>query len=347
MSNVAEPPVAPPDPAVIQHLFQLVGGYVIFASLGVAARLGIAEQLAAGPCSSADLARATGVNEDALYRVLRALAMVGVFTETGPRTFALTPAANLLRAGVPGSLREMVMWMDDSFHFRIYSEMMHSVKTGETLGEKMLGMPVFEYLQRNPELSATFNDAMTNFSASVVPAVLPVYDFSGIDVLVDVAGGHGMILSSILKQYPKMRGILLDLEHVLAGATAPDAMGVGDRVQKVSGDFFKAVPAGGDAYIMKHIIHDWDNERASVILKNIRKALEGKPHGKVILLEAVIKPGNDPDLAKLIDLEMLLLPGGRERTAEEFASLFAKSGFELTRVIPTASPLSVIEGTVR
>jgi hypothetical protein len=347
MSKVAEETFTPPDPAVIQHVFQLVGGYFISASLGVVARLGIAEQLAAGPRSSADLARATGVSEDAIYRVLRALAMVGVFTETGPRTFALTPAANLLRAGVPGSLREMVLWMDDSFHFRVYSEMMHSVKTGETLGQKVLGMPVFEYLQRNPELSATFNDAMTNFSANVAPAVLAAYDFSGIDVLVDIAGGHGMILSSILKQYPKMRGILFDLEHVLAGATAPDAMGVSDRVQKVSGDFFKAVPAGGDAYIMKHIIHDWDDDKSIVILKNIREALAGKPDGKVILLEAVIKPGNEPDLAKLIDLEMMLLPGGKERTQEEFAALFEKSGFELARVIPTASPLCVIEGTIR
>lgn len=347
MSNVAEQPVAPPDPAVIQHVFQLGTGYMVSAALGIAARLGIAEQLVAGPASSADLARATGVNEDALYRVLRALAMVGVFAETAPRTFALTPAANLLRAGVPGSLREMVLWLCDSFHFRVYAETMHSVKTGETLGEKVLGMPVFEYFQRDRELSASFNNAMTNFSASVVPAVLPVYDFSGIDVLVDVAGGHGMILSSILKQYPKMRGILLDLEHVLAGATAPDAMGVGDRVQKVSGDFFKAVPAGGDAYIMKHIIHDWDDERASVILKNVRTALEGKPNGRLILLEAVIKPGNEPDLAKLIDLEMLLLPGGKERTADEFTALFARSGFELTRIVPTASPVCVIEGRPR
>ena len=187
---------------------------------------------------------------------------------------------------------------------------------------------------------------MTNFSAGVAPAVLEVYDFSGIDVLVDVAGGHGMLLASILRKYPRMRGILFDLDHVLAGATAPDALGVSDRCTKVAGDFFKAVPPGGDAYLMKHIIHDWNDEQAGVILRNVRAALQGKPHGKVILIEAVIKPGNEPDLSKLIDLEMLLLPGGRERTEEEFAALFARNGFQLTRVVPTQSPLAVVEGTI-
>jgi hypothetical protein len=347
MSRVVEQPVAPPDPAVIEHVFQLAGGFVISAALGVAARLGIAEQLVAAPRSTADLAKATKVNEDALYRVLRSLAMVGVFTETATRTFALTPAASLLRPNVPGSARDMVLWLCDAFHFRVYAEMMHSVQTGDTLGEKVLGAPVFEYLQRDPELQGRFNNAMTNFSANVAPAVLQAYDFSGIGVLVDVAGGHGMMLGSILQQYPQMRGILFDMEHVIAGATALDALGVGDRSQKVSGDFFKAVPPGGDAYIMKHIIHDWNDERAGVILKNIRKALDGKPHGKMILLEAVIKPGNEPDLAKVIDLEMLVLPGGKERTADEYAALFARSGFELTRVVPTSSPVSVVEARVR
>jgi hypothetical protein len=187
---------------------------------------------------------------------------------------------------------------------------------------------------------------MTAFSATVAPAMLQAYDFSGIGTLVDIAGGHGMILASILRQYPAMRGILFDLEHVLAGNRLAE-LGVGDRVQLASGDFFRAVPAGGDAYIMKHIIHDWDDEKAVVILRNIRTALQGKPDGKVILLETVIPPGNAPDMGKLIDLEMLLLPGGRERTADEFAALFARGGFELTRIVPTQSPLSVIEARVK
>jgi hypothetical protein len=345
--NVAERPAAPPDAAVIQQIFQLGTGYVVSAALGVAARLGIADLLAAGPRSTADLAAAAGVNEDALYRVLRALAMFGVFTETSPRTFALTSAADLLRTGVPGSVRDMVLWLCDEFHFRIYAELTHSVRTGETVGEKVVGMPVFEYFQHDRDLSARFNNAMTNFSAGVAPAVLDVYDFSGIDVLVDVAGGHGMVLASILRGYPKMRGMLFDLDHVIAGAATLDAMGVRDRCRTMAGDFFKAVPPGGDAYIMKHIIHDWDDERAGIILRNIRTALDGKPHGRLVLIEAVIRPGNEPDMSKLIDIEMLVLPGGKERTADEFSALFARSGFELTRIVPTQSPLCVIEGRPR
>lgn len=347
MTRIAEPAGAPPDPAAIQHVLQLATGYMVSAALGVVARLGIADQLAAGPRPTSDLARDVGANEDALYRAMRALAMVGVFTETSPRTFALTPAGQLLRTGVPGSVRDMAAFLCDDFHFRIYAETLHAVRTGQTVGEKVVGMPIFEYFQKEPELSARFNDAMTNFSASVAPAALKAYDFSGINVLVDVAGGHGMILASILRQYPAMRGILFDLDHVLAGATTLDALGVRDRCQTVAGDFFTTVPSGGDAYIMKHIIHDWDDERAGVILKNIRKALDGKPKGRLILLDAVVKPGNEPDLHKLIDLEMLLLPGGRERTADEFTALFAANGFELTRVVPTESPLCVIEGRIK
>ena len=347
MSQVSQPPIAPPDPQAIQHIYQIATGYMLSAALGVAAELGVADQLAQGPRSAAELAKKSGVNEDALYRLLRALSAAGVFTENASRIFALTPSAGLLRAGVPGSVRDMVLWICGAFHFRVYAEMMHSVRTGDTLGERVMGMPVFEYLEKDPDLSARFNDAMTNLSAGVGPAVLHAYDFTGIDVLVDVAGGHGMILASILREYPKMRGILFDMEHVLAGATALDALGVRNRSETAAGNFFEAVPAGGDAYLMKHIIHDWNDERAGVILKNIRTALEGKPRGRLILIEGVLKPGNEPDLSKLIDLEMLLLPGGRERTEAEFADLLARHGFQLTRVVPTQSPLSVVEGKIR
>jgi hypothetical protein len=189
---------------------------------------------------------------------------------------------------------------------------------------------------------------MTAFSAMVVPAALEAYDFSGIGTLVDVAGGHGMVLASILQKFPGTRGILADLDHVIAGAGPRlQAMGVADRVETRTLDFFKAVPEGGDVYIMKHIIHDWDDDRASIILGNIRKALSGKPNGKVVLLEAVVAAGNDPDPSKLIDLEMMVMPGGRERTATEFEALFARSGFRMTRIVATKSPLSVIEAVVR
>jgi hypothetical protein len=347
LAQVTSPVNTPPDEAAIQQIFQLTTGFMVSAALGVVAQLGVADHLADGPRSTPDLAARTGANEDALYRVLRALATTGIFTETSSRTFALTPSGALLRSNVPGSVRDMVLWLCDSFHFRVYAEMAHSVRTGETLGDKLLGMPVFEYLQHNPELAARFNNAMTNFSAGIAPAVLEAYDFGGIDVLVDVAGGHGMLLASVLRKYPSMRGILFDVEHVIAGAKAPEALGVADRCDKVSGDFFKAVPRGGDAYVLKSIIHDWDDEKAGAILRNTRVALEGKPNGKVLLVEAVIKPGNEPDLSKLGDLEMMLLPGGRERTEAEFAALFARNGFQLTRVVPTHAPLWLVEAQVR
>jgi len=238
---------------------------------------------------------------------------------------------------------EMALWMSDPFHFQVYANALHSLRTGQPAVEQTVGVPVFEYFSQQPEESEIFNNAMTMFSAMVIPAVLEVCDFSGIGTLVDVAGGHGRVLTSILQKYPSMRGVLFDIEHVLAGARAAiDSLGLSDRCRAVSGDFFKAVPAGGDAYIMKHIIHDWDDERAATILKNIRSAMN--PGGRLILLESVVAPGNQPDFAKLIDLEMLLMPGGRERTEQEFRDLFARAGFELIRITPTKSPLSVIEG---
>lgn len=330
----------------MQHVYQLGMGFIVSAALGTATRLDIPDHLANGPRTTSDLARAANANEDALYRLLRALSTVGVFHEPAPRTFTLTPVGELLRSGAPGGARDMILWMCDPFHYRVYAEMLSAVQTGQTVGEKVVGMPVFEYFTRDTALAERFNNAMTAFSATVAPAALQAYDFSGIDVLVDIAGGHGMILASILREYPRMRGVLFDLEHVLAGNRLEE-FGVKDRVALAAGDFFTAVPPGGDAYIMKHIIHDWDDDKSVVILKNIRRALDGKPHGKVILLDTVIQAGNQPDMGTLIDLEMLLLPGGKERTAAEFGALFERAGFELTRIVPTQSPLSVIEARPR
>jgi hypothetical protein len=214
--------------------------------------------------------------------------------------------------------------------------------TGKPAAEKTLGMPVFEYLAKNPAYSAVFNDAMTALSAPVVGAAIDAYDFSAIGTLVDVAGGHGEVLMSILKACPNMKGILADVGHVIEGAKPRiAAAGLSSRCEAVAIDFFKSVPAGGDAYIMKHIIHDWDDERASIILRNIATAM-GDKRGKVILLEAVIRDAG-PDLGKLFDIEMLAMPGGRERSADEFKALFTRSGFEVMRIVPTKSPLSVVE----
>ena len=332
----------PPEVAASQLVFQLATGYIASSALYVAAKLRVADRLADGPRPVADLAAAAGANEDALYRVLRSLASLGVFEEVSPGTFTNNLASATMRPDAPGSTRPMTLWMSDPFHFRVYADMMHSVMTGQPAADKAVGMPVFEYFQRDRELSEVFNDAMTAFSAFVVPAALEAYDFSGINLLVDVAGGHGQVLTSILQKHPQMRGILFDVEHVIAGAVPRlEQAGVSDRCSTATGDFFKAVPEGGDAYIMKHIIHDWDDERALKILANIKKAM--KPGGRIILLESVLASSNEPDFGKLIDLEMLLMPGGRERTADEFRELFQRAGFTVTKIVPTKSPLSVIE----
>jgi SAM-dependent methyltransferase len=333
---------APQQRAASEHVFQIASGYIPSAALYAAAKLGIAGRLAGGPRSADELGRDTGANPDALYRVLRLLASVGIFEEREGRRFANNEASDTMRPGTPGSVHDMVLWMADPFHFRVYAEAMHSVMTGQSAVEKATGVPVFEYFQKDRELSEVFNNAMTMFSAYVVPAALDAYDFAGIGTIVDIAGGHGQVIRSILERYPSMRGVLFDLEHVIAGARPRiEAAGLSNRLQTRSGDFFTAVPEGGDAYVMKHIIHDWDDERAMVILQNIRKAMN--PGGRVILLESVLPPGNTPDFGKVIDLEMLVLPGGRERTEAEFRSLLDRAGFALTRIVPTQSPLSVLE----
>jgi hypothetical protein len=342
MSNTVSP--APPaSQAASQLLMQLGTGHFVASALQVVVRLGIPARIADAALTAAELAIATGVQEDSLYRVLRALASVGLFDETSPRRFKLTEAGQALRPDVPGNMHDMALWVTSPFHFRVYAEMMHSVRTGQPAAEKVTGMPVFEYFPRDPELSEIFNNAMTTFSNQVIPAALEAYDFSGIDLLVDVAGGHGAVLTAVLQQYPKMRGVLFDLDHVIAGAGRRiAAAGVSDRLEIEAGNFFTKVTPGADAYIMKHIIHDWDDERALRILENIRTAM-GAKRARVILLESVIPPGNSPDFGKIIDLEMLMMPGGKERTADEFAKLFAEAGFKLTKIVPTGSPLSVIE----
>jgi O-methyltransferase domain/Dimerisation domain len=342
LDHAVSTPTAPPDIEASQHVFQIALGYIASTALYAAVKLGIADQLASGARPVADLARAAGANEDALYRVLRLLASLGVFEETSPRQFANNARSSTMQAGVPGSVRDMALFMADPFHFRVYADAMHSVMTGQPAIEKTVGMPAFEYFAKDKEESKVFNNAMTGFSTVVISAALEVYDFSGIDTLVDVAGGHGQVLISIMRKYPSMRGVLSDVDHVIAGAIPRiREAGLEARCRTATIDFFKAVPQGGDAYIMKHIIHDWDDDRALTILGNIRKAM--KPGGRVILLESVLQPGNTPDFGKLIDLEMLLFPGGRERTEAEFASLFRRAGFELTRIVPTQSPLSVME----
>jgi len=341
MSSTETDVTKPPAPA--DQVFQLCLGFIPAICLNVVAKLSVAEQLALGPKSVADLARVANVNEDALCRVMRAVSIFGIFKEVEDRRFEQTPASDVLRAEHPQSLRPFVLFFPDPLHFRFYSNLMHSVKTGETTGKVTLGMELFEYLKGAPEDSATFNAAMVNITQIFLPAVLDAYDFSGTQTLVDVGGGHGSVLASILQKYPAMKGILADIDHVVAGASPYlMSMGVADRCRTVPIDFFKSVPSGGDTYIMKNIIHDWDDARSITILKNIRTALGSTKQGKVLLLEVLLGPGGNP-LGYLADIEMMVLPGGRERSEQEYRDLFERAGFRLARIVPTQSPHSIIE----
>lgn len=339
----ANPTAHGTGPQPTEQIMQFANGYMVSAALYAVTSLGLPDLLKSSPKGVAELAQKTGSNEDGLYRVMRALSSVGLFHENPARTFSQTPVSETLRTDAPKSMRNMVLWMTDPFHFEVYREMAHSIRTGETVPEKIYGMPCFDYLAKNKEVGDRFNNAMTGFSATLIAAALEAYDFSWLagKTLVDVAGGHGMALTEILKKCPDARGILFDLEHVVAGAKPRiESQGLANRCTTTHGDFFKAVPEG-DGYVLKHIIHDWNDERASTILRNIQ--LAARPGARVILIESVLTSGNEPHFAKWLDLEMLLLPGGRERTEREFRALLADAGFKLTSIVPTKSPVCVLE----
>jgi ubiquinone/menaquinone biosynthesis C-methylase UbiE len=255
----------------------------------------------------------------------------------------LTPTAELLRTGVEGSLRDLAIFMGADWHWQVWGAAPYSARTGEAAWEHVHGKEVFPYFAENAGAARVFDNAMTSMSKTVAKAVVEAYDFSSIRKLADIAGGHGSLLAAVLGANPHLKGLLFDMPQVIAGARAfVEAEGVGRRVELASGDFFESIPEGADAYMMKHIIHDWDDKRALSILRNCHRAMP--EDGKLLLVEMVVPEGNEPHFAKILDLEMMFSPGGLERTADEYRALFAAAGFELTRIIPTASPMSVIEG---
>lgn len=310
----------------------------------MAAKLNIADHLAEGPRPVDTLAAQTGSDPDALYRVLRVLVSIDVFSEPQPRTIALSPAAELLRSDVPGSIRDLVVWATNPFMMHVTSDLLHSVKTGQPAIEHLYGKPAFECFASMPEVNFAFNEGMTAISADLAPAVLDAYDFSGVGTLMDVAGGHGYFLCEALKRHPQMKGILLDQPSVVEGAKCVLCdMRVEDRCQPIGGNFFEHIPAGADAYYMQHIIHDWKDEAALKILRNVHRALAGRPDGRLLLVDTVMPEDSRPHPAKLLDLLMLMFPGGRERTEREWRDLLAKADFTITRIVPTKAPDSVIE----
>ena len=317
-------------------------GRRVASIISVVAKLGIADYLEAGPKTAAELAGMVDADAGSLYRLLRAAASVGLTAEGADGKFSQTPMSEVLRSNAKPSLRAFSMMGSMDLVARTWDNLEYSVRTGKPAVEKVYGKPVFEYLQEHREDAALFNEAMTAISTIDSAPVAEAYSFEGIHSLIDVAGGHGLLLATILQRNPQIKGTLYELPSVLEGAASGPLAPVMDRCTLLGGDIFTSVPVGYDAYIMKHIIHDWPDDVCVKILQHCSKGVN--PGGKLLVADAVIQPGNDPDFGKILDLEMLVLPGGRERTEQQFGELFSAAGWRLSRVIHTRSPVSIVEG---
>jgi len=330
-----------PPPA---QMLQIITGYWISQAVGTAARLGVSDQLADRPKTSSEVASAVGADPQALFRLMRMLASIGVFTLDKQERFALTPLGDTLRSSVPGSVRNFAVAETAPGHWQPWGKMYEAIKTGEPMCKPALGMELWDWYSKNPEEGEYFNGAMGDLSAAVSGEVTRIYDFATFQKVVDVGGAHGILLAAILKANPKMRGILFDLQHVTATAgESLKTQGIGQRCEVVTGDFFESVPPGADIHVLKQIIHDWSDTECATILRNCHQAL--KPNGKLLLVEMVIPPDNSPSMAQAMDLNMLVLLTGRERTESEYRDLLAAGGFKLERVMPTQTPFSVIEAS--
>ena len=330
------------DLSPVDQLTRLGLGVMTTQMLSAVAQLGIADKLADGPKAAEDLARESGSRTDFLYRVLRTLASLGVFEELPGRRFQLTELSQLMRSDAPVSLRDNLVFFGSAWAGAGCQHLLDAMRSGKSGIEEAHGVNVFQYLGAHPDDLAVFQGAMTGFSSVQSRAVVDAYDFSSFRRVVDVAGGHGSLLAHILRQSPEATGAVLELPEVVAdGKLLAKSHGLADRMEFVAGDMFSEVPAGGDCYALKYIVHDWGDEAVRKLLRNIRKGIQ--PSGKLIAIDTVIQPG--PHIGKIFDAYMVvLMPGGVERTEEELAALYASAGFKLTRVIPTRAYLSIVEG---
>lgn len=325
------------------QLDRMITGYWISQAIFAAAKFGIADQLKDGPKSVDDLASATSTHSDSLHRLLRALASVGIFAEGPTRQFSLTPLAKLLQSDTPGSKRALALMSGDE-QFQAWSEIAFSIQTGQKAFDKVFGKPIFDYLSDHPEKAQIFDAAMVGIHGRESAAILDCYDFSGIGTLADIGGGNGSQITAVLERHREMKGMLFDLPHVIERAKERIAgAGLANRCQLIGGSFFESVPSGADVYLLRHIIHDWEEEKALAILRNCHRAMSAA--GKLLVIESVIPPDNKPFGGKFLDLVMLLIPGGKERTEEEYRTLFKKAGFQLTKVVPTETEVSLLEAT--
>lgn len=321
----------------------MIMGFRTTQLIYAAAKLGIADLLKDGPREVSAIASAVGAHPRALYRLLRALASLGILAETTDGGFQLTGFAQTLRSDVPGSLRGLALLYGDEWLWHAYGSTLYSVTTGLPAFDLVHGQPLFEYLHLHPEAASTFNQAMTGYSELESAAVLSAYDFADAAKLVDVGGGQGALLAAILKAYPQTSGVLFDQESVIDHARYVMAhTGVADRCAMTPGNFFDAIPKGGDVYVLKSVLHDWDDERSITILKNCREVM--RRGSRLLVIERVVPEGNEPSEAKLFDINMLVVIGGLERTAREYQELFEAAGFELTRIIRTEALVSIVEG---
>ncbi|MGH9890980.1 MAG: methyltransferase [bacterium] len=329
------------SPPVHSQVSQLMWGFIATQALHVAAKLAVFDLLRDGPKTAPQLADASACQEFPLRRLLRFLTTVGVLTEDERGRFCSTAYGELLRSDHPQSVRALALMYGEPFFWKSWGDLYETLKAGEPAFERVHGEPLFDYLARHPAAATVFNAGMISVSNLDVPAILEAYDFSSFAKIVDVAGGHGMMLRSILERCPNSRGILCEPPSVIAGAAAIRDSGAATRCELVGADFFQSVPAGGDAYLLKRVLHDWNDDQAVRILQTCRRAIAAG--GKVLVMDAVVKPSNEPDPAKWMDLNMLTLLTGRERTAAEFDDLYARAGFRLTRIVP-AMRVSIVEG---
>ena len=330
----------PPEVQIVE----MVMAQFVSRLVHLTATLKLPDHLADGPKTAEELAALTSTHAPSLYRVMRTLASLGLFTEDQSHRFALQPLGEVLKSGTPSHATALIMGGD--MVARSLDNMLYSVQTGKTGFQKSFGVPLFDWLGGHPVEASLFNQTMVGIHGMEPPAVAAAYDFSVFKTIADVGGSTGNLLATILARHPAPRGILFDLPHVVRDAPAFIAQrGLTDRIQIEAGSFFDRVPAGADAYILSHVIHDWNQEQCLTILGHCRRAMS--PTGRLLLVEMVLPPGDTPHPGKMLDMAMLVVPGGEERTEAEYAALLDKAGFRLTRVVPTASPVSIVEAAPR
>jgi hypothetical protein len=335
----------PPPPNLSQQLLEHISSYWISQVIGAVARLRLADLLASGPLSSEALAPQVGAHPDGLYRLMRAGVVAGLFTQVPPRTFTLTPLGACLRSEVPGSMRDMAIMQTAPGHWLPWGHLVTAVQTGRSPAREVLGTDLWEHYQKNPEEAAHFDRAMGSFSSFVAAEVARLHDFSPHARVVDVGGSQGVLLAAVLRAHLSCRGILFDLPHVIDGARAHvEAEGLGQRMDLVAGSFFEPVIPTAEAYLLKHILHDWDDASSTSILRQIHRAAQ--PGARLIVVEMVM-PDGEPSRTALIDLNMFVVSDGRERTAREYEALLANTGWALERITPSPSGVSLIEARKR